>query len=112
VQEFRFWVPWVEASYYEMTCDPAITKWLKTAGAQVVYSQLESTPRSPAHVVAVHEERKQVIVLVRGTEEASSVLTDMISVFSNGLQTLVHAPSINIFCATLKIQLLCASNLC
>ena len=78
-QEFEYFLPWAEATYYEMTCIAAIQKWIdKRGGAQMVYAQVESTPKSPAHALAVHEERQELIIIIRGTETASDAITDMI----------------------------------
>ena len=78
MQELREWLPWAEATYYEFECFEAIEAWLKKHGAQLIYVQLEATPHSAAHAIAYNEEKKQFLILVRGTMEAGDAITNMV----------------------------------
>jgi hypothetical protein len=82
VQELRHWLPWVEATYYEFEKWENIQAWLKAHGAQTIYIQLQATPNSAAHLVAYHKENKQLLILVRGTMEASDAITNMVGAHS------------------------------
>lgn len=69
---------YAEATYYHMGSEEQIEEWLQDRGWQMLVASLDNRPHSPVHYVAVHDERKQLLVCVRGTESISDAVTDMI----------------------------------
>lgn len=61
-----------------MATEDSISKWLAGEGCALLYASSQNSPNAPVYFVAVHEERKQLIVALRGTMSVSDAVTDMI----------------------------------
>ena len=90
LQELREWLPFAEAPYYEFGSEVAIETWLRKRDCALVYAQRVALLHQPAHCVAVHSGRKQLIVCVRGTETPSDALTDLVGAPARAGPLCVH----------------------
>jgi hypothetical protein len=86
VQELRHWIEYAEAAYNEVASEQQISSWLQERGYTLELASLENKAHSPVFFVAAHKQRKEVLVVVRGTMSLSDAVTDMI-----GALCAVHA---------------------
>lgn len=80
MQELRTWLEYAEAAYYHMDSEESIEEWLQGRGWQLLLANFDNRPHSPVHYIAVHPQKKQLLVAVRGTQSMSDAVTDMLCV--------------------------------
>lgn len=78
MQELRYWIHFAEAAYYDMDTEDKISRWLAAEGCELLYASKRNAPHAPVYFVAVHQDRKELIVSLRGTVSVDDAVTDMI----------------------------------
>lgn len=78
MQDLQYWILFAEAAYYEMATEDRIGKWLARMDCDLLYASSQNSQNSPVYFVAVHEQRKELIVTLRGTMSVSDAVTDLI----------------------------------
>jgi hypothetical protein len=74
----RRWLPYAEAPYYECATETTLSDWLADRNYTMVMARMTSEQNTPMFAVATHNEKKQLLILIRGTMEFADAITDMV----------------------------------
>lgn len=58
-----------------------LTTWLASYKYTLIMARMSSAQNTPMYCVSTHQEKKQLLIMIRGTMEFADVITDAVGVY-------------------------------